>query len=322
MSIVQDPNQQNSWNTYFSWGALALSFATGAYAYIKYKCQKTSIMDKVEHTALETLNRRSQPKKVNKIIHELDPEIAALLPLEALEAPKTLQKPMSERAFIEHHYNGGTAQSDFFTKRFSCISRFFNLKTFVPVRGDGNCFVNASAVGLLNKLNKDPSYLGKLTSIIEAYQESPSIYVQKDPASKEEHHTNFYKASDFLQVLQKLKTQDPKTLFNDDLFNAAFTRILRYILSHSAPKDAVSLRCGTEIDATAVWDLRKIFDIDIKVAVIEGATPADRQGPEAFLLVHGDMEQSIINPKDKHPKSLNDAEFVILRKSGHFVCAY
>ena len=226
---------------------------------------------------------------------------------------------MSERAFIDHHYNGGTAQSDFFTKSFSFVSRFFNLKTFVPVRGDGNCFVNATAAGLLNKIHKDASYLGKLTSIIEAYEASPNIYVQKDLGAQEEHHTNFYKASDFLQVLQKLKTQDPKTLFNDDLFNAAFTRILRYILSHSAPKDAVSLRCGTEIDATAVWDLRKIFDIDAKVAVIEGATPADSQGPEAFLLVHGEMDQSIISKKDK---SLQTAEFVILRKSGHFVCAY
>lgn len=132
----------------------------------------------------------------------------------------------------------------------------------------------------------------------------------------------FYKTEDFDKVLQQLKHQTTEELFNDDQFNAAFTRILRYILLHVSPQDAVSPRCGTEIDITAVWDLCKIFDLNIKAAVIEGLTPADQRGPESFLLVHGDLNQTIINTQDHHPLRDKRADFVIMRKSGHFVCSY
>jgi len=311
MSIPQDPSQQNSSSYYMPWVTLACSLTAGVFAYVMYKFQRTPVMEKVEKKALESLNAG-----------HLDPALAALLPAEALQAPKSLQNPMTEKTFIDHHYGGKTPDAVFFATRFSSIGRFFKLNTFVPVRGDGNCFVNAAAAGLLNKINKDPSYLSKLIAIIEAYENSPEIYVQKDPSAKEDQHINFYKTKDFRQVVSKLTQLHPTILFEDDHFNAAFTRILRYILTHSAPEDAVSKRCGTEIDSTAVWDLSRIFDLNAKVAVVEGPTPADSQGPDSFLVTYGDMNQSIIDTKQRHSDTEKTADFVILRKSGHFVCGY
>jgi hypothetical protein len=311
MSIPQDPAQENSSSYYMPWVTLACSAAAGVFAYVMYKFQRTPVMEKVEKKALESL-----------YTGDLDPALAALLPAEALLPPKTLQNPMTEKTFINHHYGEKTKDAVFFASRFSSIGRFFNLNTFVPVRGDGNCFVNAAAAGLLNKINKDPSYLGKLIAIIEAYDTSHKIYVQKDPSAQEEHHINFYKAGDFRQVVYKLKQLQPTLLFEDDHFNAAFTRILRYILTHSAPQDAVSERCGTEIDSIAVWDLSRIFELNAKVAVVEGATPADSQGPDSFLVTYGDMNQSIIDTNQRYSDTEKTADFVILRKSGHFVCGY
>lgn len=98
-------------------------------------------------------------------------------PEKLLEAPKSLQAPMTEREFIAHHYNSTTPRSSFFARRFSSVSNFFGLRTFIPVRGDGNCFINATAAGLLHTINKDPNFRQKLISTIEAYNASPKIYV-------------------------------------------------------------------------------------------------------------------------------------------------
>lgn len=322
MSIPQDSSSNNPWGAYMPLAAVAFTVATGVITYM-CKRRKTPMIQKVEAAASEPFNKE-QGSRGPQIFtaSALDPETAALLPPEALETPRVLQRPLNEKAFIDHHYSGGTSRSDFYAARFSNVSRFYDLKTFVPVRGDGNCFVNAAAAGLLNKLNQEPHYTAHLISILEAYESSPNIYVQPDPQAQESHHKSFFKAGDFRQVLEKLRSQNPNVLFHDDVFNAAFTRILRYILSHSAPKDAASLRCGTEIDATAVWDFSRVFDLNVKVALIEGESPADEMGPNAFVITQGEYDQSIIDTKDTRPPEVKDSDFVIMRKSGHFICAY
>lgn len=334
MSSINNHPEENSWNFYLSLGAAAISAGLGLYVYIKSKFQKTPLMQRVETIAEPSFRssppaRAVEPPKSQRAAFPVpapssavDPSIAdivGLLPREALESPKILQAPMTLRGFIDHHYSGGTENADFHIRRLEAVSQFYSLTAFIPVRGDGNCFANAAAAGLLNKLAKDPAFKGELISTIQAYQESPNIYVKQDPTAQEQHYRNFHKAGDFALVLNALAKRTPHDLFQDDAFTAAFTRILRYVLTHVSPSDAVTPRCGEEMDNTAVWDLNKIFNLNVKVAIIEGTTPADSKGPHACIVSEGkDCNQHIQDLS----RGRQAADFVILRKSGHFVCGF
>jgi hypothetical protein len=238
------------------------------------------------------------------------------------DPPKLLQRPQTVAEFID--------SSDHKT-RISAISNYFSLRKIIPVRGDGNCFLNALSAGILEKLRKDPSYKDKLIGALLPYEYSDKPYVIQDQNSTHDFEKGFYKASDYQKVIESLNRSKISDLFEDQYFNGSFTRILRYALTHAFDEDKISPECGSYVDAEVIRGAKNLFDLKCRVAVIDAGSGVEkiirenfnkRQNyPEGFLLYEAQGEQRIVDTKTTR-KEKDTLDFVLLRNGAHFVCAY
>jgi|GEM_PF-2245409 len=428
MERIEDSNHQNSLETYMALGAAVLSIACGIFAYIKYKFQKTPLINRTEERAnkvwsgmkkdssmaksffstsseetlisakaqdllskttdkrfkenmisilygylaseeryIDSYSKKEDFDKVLKNLMQKDCadlmldetfhqalsrilryvlvhtnprdvktcfgakiNVDALLSLERIfgetssieESPKLLQTPQSVDQFKDSLKE---------KTRISAISNYFSLRKIIPVRGDGNCFLNALSAGILEKIRKDPSYKDTLTSSLLAYQYSSQPYVTQAQNATHGYEKDFNKASDYENVIKSLNRSKLSDLFEDQYFNGSFTRILRYILTHAFDEDKISLQCGSYVDAEAIKGANELFDLKCRVAVIDGGSAVEKiirehfnkqqNYLEGFLLYGAQGEQKIIDTKTTK-KEKDPLDFVLLRKGAHFVCAY
>lgn len=428
MERIEDSNHQNSLEAYMALGATVLSIACGIFAYIKYKFQKTPLIDRTEERAnkvlsgikkdssipksffstsseetlisskaqdllakatdktfkeniisilygylasderyIDSFSKEEDFDKVLKNLREKECDdlmldetfhqafsrilryilvhtnpadvktcfggkinVDALLSLEMIfgetlsiaEPPKLLQTPQTVAEFKD--------TCDHKT-RISAISNYFSLQKIVPVKGDGNCFLNALSAGILEKIKKDPSYKNKLISALLAYEYSTKRYVTQDQNATQDFEKDFYKASDYQRVIESLNRSKISDLFEDQYFNGSFTRILRYILTHAIDEDKISPQCGSYVDAEAIKGANDLFDLKCRVAVIDAGSGVEKiirenfnkqqNYLEGFLLYGAQGEQKIVDTKTTK-KEKDPLDFVLLRKGAHFVCAY
>ena len=253
---------------------------------------------------------------------ELSREDRAMLPPEALEEPHVVQAGLDITAFNEHNFSGNTELAQRSSRRLESICKFFGVDNFIPVRGDGNCFFNAAVAGLFNYIDHNPGKKRDIIDRLEGYRGSLRPYVLEDTnITAPAYSKGFYKEGDFELVIRELRDNAPEELVTKDQFTSAFARVLRYALNHSCEEEDVGQRSGCEVDMIAIWALNSLFGINAKLAVLEGASHADINGPSSFFLMHGDMahsDQDIIDITRPYPIRDHEADFIIIRKSGHY----
>lgn len=66
MERIEDSNHQNSLETYMALGAAVLSIACGIFAYIKYKFQKTPLINRTEERANKVWSRMKKDSSMAK----------------------------------------------------------------------------------------------------------------------------------------------------------------------------------------------------------------------------------------------------------------
>jgi hypothetical protein len=66
MERIEDSNHQNSLEAYMALGATVLSIACGIFAYIKYKFQKTPLIDRTEERANKVLSGIKKDSSIPK----------------------------------------------------------------------------------------------------------------------------------------------------------------------------------------------------------------------------------------------------------------
>jgi hypothetical protein len=244
---------------------------------------------------------------------ELPPEFLAMLAEDTAQLPPVIQPLLDAASFIQHSFSGNTALAEKSKRRLHRISCFFGIDSYVPVRGDGNCFLNATAAGLLNYIEGSPGKIQKIINTLAAYKESPHPYLE-----------GFNKNRDFDLVMNQLRTNPSPRNALDDVFTSAFARVLRYTISQATVEGDVSLQDGDYIDMNAIYALNSVFDINAKIAVLEGNGHADPAEPSFFCILQGKIENAegtIIDTTTRYPERRDhEADFLIVRKSGHFFC--
>jgi hypothetical protein len=245
------------------------------------------------------------------------------------EYPPLTQETLHLSEFIKEHFNGGTPLAQKNSERLHNISTFFGIDSFVPIGGDGNCFVSAAIAGLLNHFIIRPSEKERITRIMEEFKKSHHPYILEDPSPESRpHNKGFNKDNDFDLVIETLKSKPPHILTKDEPFIAAFGRVLRYALVHneSYSKEDIPPQAAAEIDVSAICALNLLFSINAKVVVLEGGVEdADSSKSSFFAMIQGgdighpDANQGIDTEKEVSPEH-NTADFLIIRKSNHFFC--
>lgn len=203
-------------------------------------------------------------------------------------------------------------------------------------RGDGNCFTNSLAGGLMDVITKDPSYRETLIDKLLTLQNKTTPYVLEDNGSSAPSYSqSFTKEKDFTQVLNALMDQQEE-LDNDTM--AALSRILRYVLTlekfhddfiESAPKIV-----GENIDFTNIYTFNKAFNLNARVLVVEAYSTQNRSGEEILNQQDPETASSIYRIEGSDPEKYFDESpivdinqlleqeshesFNVIRVDGHF----
>jgi hypothetical protein len=237
----------------------------------------------------------------------------------ALREAPVIERPLTLGEFRALNFNGGTPRAEKGDQRLRLLSEFFGIHTLVPVRGDGNCFLNATIAGFLYHLGHHPEQLNAIFDRLLSYERSPHDY---DP--------RFNKEEDFQLLTNSLAFSSPNfwQLSENQAFCFAFTRVLRYILSHHESDGELHQHSGEAIGMHAVHILNQVFNLNAKVAVLEAESYAgeyDPIQPTSFYRIQGRNRtfpgaSLTINTLMRQPLDERRADFLILYKTGHYFC--
>jgi hypothetical protein len=235
---------------------------------------------------------------------------------------KIVQSPKSVEKYLDEEYKGDTSTARKYRARLEYIEKHYDKHQVYSVRGDGNCFCNAAVAGLLSI----PNNRKKIAAILREKVKTDKNYIKPDPNSTADHLTKFQKDDDFNIVLDGLLTRTDLTtqnLLEDFNFTAAFSRVIRYILSTTS-KDLCSSTNGEETDMYSIWVLNDIFNTQAKMIVLAGLTAVDPELPNIAHVACGkslnvDEGASNVTLNTNVNSESNKPEFLIIRKSAHFI---
>lgn len=305
------------------------------YRTVKWLLQKSGITAKTDEVArgkIHThtpLKNQASPISLRPVQKDTIPQIQLSLSKKIdieINVPPIISKRQNVTDFIHENFQKKTDHNEKYSRRLKSIASAFGKEWIYAVRGDGNCFCNAAVAGIVNHLNTHPERRLPFLKIVEDHRSKSDAYVSPDKTADAEnnipeHNVNFSKEKDFDTVINGLK--DPidfsdKLLSNFD-FSAGFSRIIRYILfchrkELGLDEREIPLACGKEIDMGAIPLFNQIFNLNAGLAVFQGKPPFDLPKADEFLAVKGQDPVPIqINHGEK-----NDADFLILSKTGHF----
>ena len=149
-------------------------------------------------------------------------------------------------------------------------------------RGDGNCFTNSLAAGLMDVVKKNPDYRGTLIEKLREFQSCQDPYVLLDTGlSAPPYSQSFRKNEDFIKLIKDLE-QGKKDLGNHTM--AAFSRVLRYVLTLDQFKnvyiEGTSQRVGKELGFANIFTFNKAFGLNARVLVLEAKPFIDEESVE------------------------------------------
>lgn len=223
------------------------------------------------------------------------------------EHEKIVTSPQSVDTHLAKEYKGKNDRVTKICQRLKSIQNHYGLNTIYSVRGNGNCFCNAAVAGLLSTSDR-----AELAVILEKNRNIDGEYIAKDPGIAEE---NPNKDLDFEIVrigLEGLKSS--ADLLKHEKFTAAFSRVIRYILS----REATGVEClainGENIEPESILHLNKIFGVNASAVVLTGKSIDSEESHITFVANKGGLV--LFNLKTQ-PKSKTD--FLIVYVSGHYI---
>lgn len=271
--------------------------------------------DSMSDADLAKFEETTNDTKSDLTQHELVPIVEKPMPA-AVYAKKVYRDNLDPR------FDTPKARADFapkrarnvnYQKRLLAISNRFHTPHVYPVRGDGNCFCNAAVAGIITCLVKRPELKSSIITKIKNAEASNFPYITSDTSHNAlEYGVNFSKANDFKKVLKKLEDQTDLEILNDFDFTSKFSRVIRYMLLIEGNNQDAQLRTfGNEMEATFIYGLYRIFNLNIKLAVLENNNQlVDPKDPN---------EYGVTDPLDEINNTKNDkADFVIVLKSAHY----
>ncbi len=306
------------------------------YRGVKWILEKAGIIERVNTVAIETISRatpklRSEQKQIrgeSKAVSD-----AAIHPLVENKGPQIIQPRQSVESFIRASYSGAaTERNKKYSERIRNISKAFSKSDIYPVRGDGNCFTNSAAAGLLHVIGKNEEKRQETAQIITNYQTRDTPYILPDVTqTAPQYNKVFTKEGDFKAVLDRINgdTFEISELIGDQSFISAFSRVIRYILVCEREQGGfeegdIPGRCGEEIDMEAVVLLNRLFRVNASLIVLQGPNQAsDPENPHEALQLVGRERfegQRIVDMSQIDSRVIEgEFDFLILRKSGHFL---
>ncbi len=224
---------------------------------------------------------------------------------------RIIQDKVSVPDYIGMQYKGNTPAANKYSARLRAISKHLDYQTIIPTRGDGNCFTNAAAAGLLHLF---PLFKEKFLAVLRTHSQSSLPYLTPDKTSTAPTYSQqFTKKDDFNKVITHLMQYPCDSLLKDQLFLAAFSRVIRFILhiqyEHTGvPLDENLLQVGENIDMLGLCALNHAFDVNAALIVLrkdkEFTDPDDFQHIYRVHGKHLDSAASIIPitnlEKNKH----------------------
>ncbi len=253
--------------------------------------------------------------KKDLVLHEHEPIVEK--PISVVEYAKVIY-----RENLDPRYDTPKARAEFapkkarnqnYQKRLIAISNRFHTPHVYPVRGDGNCFCNAAVAGLVASIVKNPRIKSSILEKIKNAEAAEFPYITPDTSPNAlEYGKKFSKADDFKTVLERLEGQASSEWLNDFDFTSKFSRVIRsMLLIEDNNQDAQLRSFGNEMEATFIYGLYRIFDLNIKLAILENNNQlVDPKDPNEYG-VTDPLEEIQNTKKDK-------ADFVIVLKSAHY----
>lgn len=246
----------------------------------------------------------------------------ALNPL-AWEGPDIIGEPQSIEDYVNEHF--GKTQTPRKKKSAARALHFReNGYSMRIARGDGNCFTNSLAGGLMDVVKKNPGYRKTLIKKLREFQRCKDPYVLSQAFTKNE---------DFKKLIEDLE-QGKKDLDNHTM--AAFSRVLRYVLSlekfENVIVDRVDRKVGELIDFSGIFAFNKAFELNARVLILEAApssggklNPYDPESSSYIFRTSGTLNDDD-DPETKMGlveitdflKKEPDESFNIMRVDGHF----
>lgn len=237
-----------------------------------------------------------------------------------------IQPRQTVREYIGAEFKGQTATAQKYSSRLNYISQYYGKSTIWPVRGDGNCFGNVIVAAIISKMSKDPSFIPKVLTVLNAARVSNDPYITPDQTTTAPSHSrNFSKDGDFQTVIRKIQeqAQSIEALADDFNFATAFSRIIRYLIASDEESLLLgnSLTSGDELDMASIAITNKIFP-DLRGVAVVLATPTEAGGdfvePHKFAQIQGtstEASQVDVSQASSPPR----CDFVLIRKNAHFI---
>lgn len=241
------------------------------------------------------------------------------------KGPLIVQNKQSISEFIQAEYRGETVNAKKYARRLERIASYFEMPWIRPVRGDGNCFVNAALAGLMPLIERDPEKKASIIHLVSRYAEAQEAYVSPDLISTAPFYSKkFNREDDFKLVLKTLKTP---ALMDEGIktfeFSASFARIIRYILYCNRNREKqgldeeISLTSGGDISAEIVDVLNQEFGLNVKVVILQGDAAVDSdQENQVCCYQHLYQMLDLDQKSGAEDKTL---DFLIIRKGAHFL---
>jgi hypothetical protein len=234
------------------------------------------------------------------------------------KGPKIIQNKEKPSDFVEREYKYAAKDSKY-------VERISALKThiFFPTRGDGNCFSNAVAAGVL--LTTSPE---ELLNKLNNYLNNNFSYITDDTSlTGPEYAKSIIKDDDFSKVIRfLLETENKNELIKEDDFMCRISRIIRYILCIEGTTDvyidAPLLESGQDIDLFHVLTINKIFGEKVVGLVLRsGSAEFDPKDPKKIYKIEGTEGPFSESTKSEEISidEIPSRDFYILRHGAHFL---